>query len=50
MVLSITKALRKYAEINKGTLPNRIIMYGDGVGDGQVNYVRDLGVEPTGLV
>jgi len=38
MCPAITKALRKYNEIN-GNLPARIIMYRDGVGDGQINYV-----------
>ena len=27
MCPAISKALRKYAEMNQGTLPNRIIMY-----------------------
>eukprot|EP00092_Neocalanus_flemingeri_P024564 GFUD01026642.1.p1 GENE.GFUD01026642.1~~GFUD01026642.1.p1 ORF type:complete len:216 (+),score=80.19 GFUD01026642.1:86-649(+) len=40
MCPAITKALRKYNEIN-GNLPSRIIMYRDGVGDGQINYVID---------
>jgi len=40
MCPAITKALRKYNEIN-GHLPARIIMYRDGVGDGQINYVID---------
>jgi len=35
---AITKALRKYYEVNKA-MPNRIIMYRDGVGEGQINYV-----------
>merc|ERR1711936_1094319 len=38
MCPAITKALRKYNEIN-AHLPARIIMYRDGVGDGQINYV-----------
>ena len=38
MCPAITKALRKYNEVN-GCLPARIIMYRDGVGDGQINYV-----------
>jgi len=38
MCPAITKALRKYAEIN-GALPARVIMYRDGVGDGQIPYV-----------
>ena len=31
----MSKALRKYHEVN-GALPDRIIVYRDGVGDGQV--------------
>merc|ERR1719369_1461008 len=40
MCPAITKALRKYNEIN-GNFPARIIMYRDGVGDGQIPYVID---------
>merc|ERR1719341_2140852 len=40
MCPAITKALRKYNEIN-GNLPSRIIMYRDGVGDGQIPYVME---------
>lgn len=35
----MTNALRQYHKIN-GTLPERIVVYRDGVGDGQVNYVK----------
>ena len=35
-------ALRKFAEVN-GSLPERIMVYRDGVGDGQVR-VRAVGV------
>merc|ERR1719333_1052156 len=35
---NLTKMLRKYNEIN-GQLPSRIILYRDGVGDGQIPYV-----------
>eukprot|EP00095_Tigriopus_kingsejongensis_P002312 maker-scaffold347_size200506-snap-gene-0.20 protein:Tk02312 transcript:maker-scaffold347_size200506-snap-gene-0.20-mRNA-1 annotation:"giwi protein" len=37
MKLAITKALRKYHEEN-GTYPNRIVIYRDGVGDGNIDY------------
>merc|ERR1719481_1578393 len=37
---AITKGLRKYFEVNK-QLPARIIMYRDGVGDGQIDYVLE---------
>eukprot|EP00092_Neocalanus_flemingeri_P034763 GFUD01037831.1.p1 GENE.GFUD01037831.1~~GFUD01037831.1.p1 ORF type:complete len:253 (+),score=76.73 GFUD01037831.1:50-760(+) len=40
MCPAIAKALRKYAEIN-GNLPARVIMYRDGVGDGQIPYVME---------
>jgi len=40
MCPAIAKALRKYSELN-GSLPARIIMYRDGVGDGQIPYVLE---------
>jgi len=40
MCPSIAKALRRYGELN-GCLPERIIMYRDGVGDGQIPYVME---------
>jgi len=42
---SISKALRKYQEHNNGSLPDRIFMYRDGVGDGQIPYVKQHEVE-----
>eukprot|EP00092_Neocalanus_flemingeri_P037390 GFUD01040714.1.p1 GENE.GFUD01040714.1~~GFUD01040714.1.p1 ORF type:complete len:911 (-),score=265.15 GFUD01040714.1:184-2916(-) len=38
MCPAIAKALRKYNSVN-GCLPERVIMYRDGVGDGQIPYV-----------
>jgi len=38
MCPAITKALARYNKLN-GCLPERIIMYRDGVGDGQIPYV-----------
>ena len=35
---NLTKILRKYNDLN-GNLPSRIILYRDGVGDGQIPYV-----------
>ena len=35
---NLTKMLRKYNDLN-GSLPSRIILYRDGVGDGQISYV-----------
>ena len=35
---NILKMLRKYNDLN-GQLPSRIILYRDGVGDGQISYV-----------
>merc|ERR1712098_90818 len=40
IVPAISKALRKYQELNSN-LPSRIIIYRDGVGDGQIQYVID---------
>merc|ERR1719154_569998 len=40
MCPAITKALRKYHELNK-EFPARIIVYRDGVGDGQIQYVLE---------
>ena len=40
LVPALTRALRKYQEVN-GQLPVRIILYRDGVGDGQINYVLE---------
>jgi len=37
---AVMKALRKYKDVN-GTFPERIIMYRDGVGDGQIPYVLE---------
>ena len=37
---NISKILRKFQDIN-GSLPSRIIMYRDGVGDGQIPYVME---------
>ena len=37
--LNLVKALRKYQEANEDALPTRIIIYRDGVGDGQIPYV-----------
>jgi len=37
---AIARALRKYNDLN-GEMPQRIILYRDGVGDGQINYVLE---------
>ena len=39
LALNMMKALRKYQDCNGGTLPQRIILYRDGVGEGQVPFV-----------
>ena len=39
MKACVMKALRKYKEHNKSN-PQRIIVYRDGVGDGQIEYVK----------
>lgn len=41
---SISKALNKYREKNQ-KLPNTIVIYRDGVGDGQLTYVHKIEVE-----
>ncbi|XP_046398366.1 piwi-like protein Siwi [Ischnura elegans] len=41
---NLVKALRKYSEVNK-KLPSKIVIYRDGVGEGQVNYVVEHEVE-----
>lgn len=40
MMLNITKALKEF-RLEHGTLPTKIIIYRDGVGDGQLHYVAD---------
>uniref|UniRef100_A0A2S2NF98 Protein piwi n=1 Tax=Schizaphis graminum TaxID=13262 RepID=A0A2S2NF98_SCHGA len=42
---SIYKALSKYKSMNEGKLPKSIIIYRDGVGDGQLSYVHKTEVE-----
>ncbi|XP_052126257.1 piwi-like protein Siwi [Frankliniella occidentalis] len=39
LAASVVCALRKYREVNDGRLPGRIIIYRDGVGEGQIPYV-----------
>ena len=41
--VAVTAALRKYNEIN-GCLPDRIIVYRDGVGEGQLSHVSEFEV------
>lgn len=64
MALHMVKALRCYREMN-GALPKKILVYRDGVGDGQIEYVHqtevamineklvqaygDCNVEPPGM-
>merc|ERR1719186_2546804 len=40
MKAAVVKALRRYKEAN-GNIPTRFIFFRDGVGDGQIEYVRD---------
>ena len=37
---AVAKAIRRYREAN-GKLPSRIIMYRDGLGEGQIEYAKD---------
>ncbi|XP_021919553.1 piwi-like protein Siwi isoform X2 [Zootermopsis nevadensis] len=39
--VNICKALQKYREYNHGYLPQRIVLYRDGVGEGQIPYVYE---------
>jgi len=42
--ICMTAALRKYNDVNQ-TLPDKIIIYRDGVGDGQLNEVKTVELE-----
>lgn len=42
--INIVKALRKFQEVN-GSLPTRILIYRDGVGEGQLQYVYETELE-----
>ena len=37
----VRKALRKYYVANNNTLPERMFLYRDGAGDGQIPYIRN---------
>jgi len=39
--LLATESLEAYRVENNGELPNRVVLYRDGVGDGQINFVLD---------
>jgi aubergine-like protein len=41
--LCLVKALRAYKEANN-VLPDRIIIYRDGVGDGDIQYVKEVSI------
>lgn len=43
--VNMIKALHKYKTYNQGNLPQRIVIYRDGVGDGQLPYVFNHEVE-----
>lgn len=49
MKFNFTAALRKYHEINNA-LPEIIIVYRDGVGDGQIRYVREWEIQQLSSV
>ena len=44
MSVNMIKALKKYQELN-GTLPEIIIFFRDGVGDGQIPFVCEIELE-----
>lgn len=39
--ISVIKALKQYQEIHEGKLPDRLLFYRDGVGEGQTNFVYE---------
>ncbi|XP_055607759.1 protein aubergine-like [Uranotaenia lowii] len=41
MALNVVKAIRSYSDDFGGSLPQRIIIYRDGVGEGQLQYVYE---------
>ncbi|XP_055592753.1 protein piwi-like isoform X3 [Uranotaenia lowii] len=45
MSLNIVKALRAYQSCYQGTLPKHVIIYRDGVGDGDLKYVNEHEVQ-----
>lgn len=40
LALSVIKAVKAYKQV-QGKIPDRILIYRDGVGEGQLKYVRD---------
>ncbi|KAK3930405.1 Piwi-like protein Siwi [Frankliniella fusca] len=45
LALSLSQAVCKFREVNGGKLPSRIIMYRDGVGEGQIRQVLEVEVK-----
>lgn len=45
LMLMMTGALRQYKETHNGALPNKIVIYRDGVSDGQLQYVYEYELE-----
>lgn len=43
--MSITDAVRKYQQVNGNKLPGRIVIYRDGVGEGQIPFVVSTELE-----
>lgn len=44
MCLNVTKALQEYRHTSGGALPKKILVYRDGVGEGQTQYVLEYEV------
>ncbi|XP_065199972.1 piwi-like protein Siwi [Planococcus citri] len=44
IAINMTKAVNRYMKVNEGRLPSPIIMYRDGVGDGDLKYVFEVEV------
>jgi aubergine-like protein len=45
LIFCFTEALHKYREYNGGALPQRIVLYRDGVGEGDIHTVLTHEVE-----
>lgn len=44
-VVDMEKALMAFKEKHENTLPEKILIYRDGVGEGQINYVREIEIK-----
>jgi len=44
MKVCVTNAIHKYKKMNNGDTPKKVIFYRDGVGEGQIQYVKEIEV------